>query len=245
MTVRIAEIDAASTTFPIVAPFDGDAARSEMRLPVIEFVLADGERHMQHTITTMAGNSPAGQGNGLFGSALTKDQEDIASGHRISGQPIVAIDWLQPEHALVEGTGPHHVLGMDRSFQDGASSFGIKSSGEPSVEPGRQYQLPTARRTTMLTYVVLATFTDQGVKNAKDSPKRAEAFKQMAKTFGVTVKDIFWTQGRYDVVTVVESPDELSATALNLSLGALGNIRTESLRAFSSADMMKIVAKML
>jgi uncharacterized protein with GYD domain len=97
----------------------------------------------------------------------------------------------------------------------------------------------------MMTYVVLATFTDQGVKNAKDSPKRAEAFRQMARTFGVTVKDIFWTQGRYDIVTVVEAPDELSATALNLSLGALGNIRTESLRAFSSEDMMKIVAKML
>jgi len=97
----------------------------------------------------------------------------------------------------------------------------------------------------MMTYVVLATFTDQGVKNAKDSPKRAEAFRQMARTFGVTVKDIFWKQGRYDIVTVVEAPDELSATALNLSLGALGNIRTESLRAFSSEDMMKIVAKML
>ena len=97
----------------------------------------------------------------------------------------------------------------------------------------------------MMIYVVLATFTDQGVKNAKDSPRRAEAFKQMAKTFGVTVKDIFWTQGRYDIVTVVEAPDELSATALNLSLSALGNIRTELLRAFSSEDMMKIVAKML
>jgi len=97
----------------------------------------------------------------------------------------------------------------------------------------------------MMTYVVLATFTDQGVKNAKESPKRAEAFRQMARTFGVTVKDIFWTQGRYDIVTVVEAPDELSATALNLSLGALGNIRTESLRAFTSEDMMKIVAKML
>jgi uncharacterized protein with GYD domain len=98
----------------------------------------------------------------------------------------------------------------------------------------------------MLTYVVLATFTDQGVKkNAKESPKRAEAFKQMAETFGVTVKDIFWTQGRYDIVIVIEAADELSATALNLSLSALGNIRTESLRAFSSADMMKIVAKML
>jgi uncharacterized protein with GYD domain len=99
--------------------------------------------------------------------------------------------------------------------------------------------------TTMVTYIVLATFTDQGVKNAKASPKRAEAFRQMAKTFGVTVKDIFWTQGRYDIVTVVEAPDELSATALNLSLSALGNIRTESLRAFSSAEMMQIVAKML
>jgi uncharacterized protein with GYD domain len=52
-------------------------------------------------------------------------------------------------------------------------------------------------RATMVTYVVVAKFTDQGAKAAKDSPKRAEAFKQMAKTFGVTVKDIFWTQGRY------------------------------------------------
>ena len=97
----------------------------------------------------------------------------------------------------------------------------------------------------MVTYVVLAKFTDQGVKNAKDSPKRAEAFKQMAKTFGATVKDIFWTQGRYDIVIIVDAPDEHSATALNLSLSPLGNIRTESLRAFSSEDMMKIVAKML
>ena len=97
----------------------------------------------------------------------------------------------------------------------------------------------------MATYVILATFTDQGIKTAKDSPKRAEAFRQMAKTFGVTVKDIFWTQGRYDIVAVTEAPDELTATALNLSLGALGNIRTESLRAFSAEDMMKIVAKMI
>jgi uncharacterized protein with GYD domain len=122
----------------------------------------------------------------------------------------------------------------------------MKSSSEPSVGSGRQYQVnQQPGRTVMMTYLVLATFTDQGVKNAKDSPKRAEAFKQMAKTFGVTVKDIFRTQGRYDIVTVVEAPDELSATALNLSLSALGNIRTESLRAFSSEDMMKIVAKML
>ena len=97
----------------------------------------------------------------------------------------------------------------------------------------------------MADYVILATFTDQGLKAAKDSPKRAEAFRQMAQTFGVTVKDIFWTQGRYDIVAVTEAPDEIAATALNLSLSALGNIRTESLRAFSAEEMGKIVAKMI
>lgn len=97
----------------------------------------------------------------------------------------------------------------------------------------------------MVTYVVLAKFTDQGIRTAKASPKRADAFKQLAKTFGVAVKDIFWTQGRYDVVTIVEAPDEASAMSLSLSLGALGNVRTESLRAFSAADMTTIVGKMV
>jgi uncharacterized protein with GYD domain len=98
---------------------------------------------------------------------------------------------------------------------------------------------------TMANYVILATFTDQGVRNAKESPKRAEAFRQMAKTFEVTVKEIFWTQGRYDIVAITEAPDEIAATALNLSLSALGNIRTESLRAFSAEEMTKIVGKMI
>jgi uncharacterized protein with GYD domain len=97
----------------------------------------------------------------------------------------------------------------------------------------------------MANYVILATFTDQGVRTAKESPKRAEAFRQMAKTFGVTVKEIFWTQGRYDIVAITEAPDEIAATALNLSLCALGNIRTESLRAFSAEEMTKIVGKMI
>src|SRR5262249_10584835 len=123
---------------------------------------------------------------------------------------------------------------LTKSMKGGSSSARLARAGDY-----------ISRKTTMATYVVLARFTDQGVKNAKDSPKRAEAFRQMAETFGVTVKEIFWTQGRYDIVIVIEAPDELSATALNLSLSALGNIRTESLRAFSSSDMMEIVAKML
>ena len=96
----------------------------------------------------------------------------------------------------------------------------------------------------MATYVVLGNFTDQGIRAAKDSPKRAEAFKKMAETFGITVKELFWTQGPY-VVTVLDAPDEFSTMTLSLSLGALGNVRTESLRAFSAADMTKVVGKML
>ena len=96
----------------------------------------------------------------------------------------------------------------------------------------------------MPTYVTLANFTDQGVRNAKDTLKRADAFKEMAKKHGVTVKDIYWTQGRYDIVTITEASDDISATALSLSIGALGNIRTETLRAFSASDMETIIGKM-
>jgi uncharacterized protein with GYD domain len=96
----------------------------------------------------------------------------------------------------------------------------------------------------MPTYVTLASFTEQGVRNAKDTLKRADAFKEMAKKHGVTVKDIYWTQGRYDIVTITEASDDISATALSLSIGALGNIRTETLRAFSASDMETIIGKM-
>jgi uncharacterized protein with GYD domain len=52
----------------------------------------------------------------------------------------------------------------------------------------------------MATYIMLASFTDQGIRKVKDSPKRADAFKNMAKKCGATVKDVFWTLGEYDVV---------------------------------------------
>jgi uncharacterized protein with GYD domain len=97
----------------------------------------------------------------------------------------------------------------------------------------------------MVTYIVLMNFTDQGIRHVKESPKRAEAFSQVAKTFGTTLKAFYWTQGQYDIITIVEAPDEVSAMALGLSLGALGNVRTETLRAFSAADMTEIVGRML
>ena len=96
----------------------------------------------------------------------------------------------------------------------------------------------------MATYVVLANYTDQGMKDAKNALKRAEGFKEMAAKFGVTVKDVYWTQGQYDIVVITEASDEISATALGLTVAAMGNVRSETLRAFSTSDMTKIIAKM-
>jgi uncharacterized protein with GYD domain len=96
----------------------------------------------------------------------------------------------------------------------------------------------------MPTYIVLGQFTDQGVRSVKETTKRAEGFKAMAKKAGATVKEIYWTLGQYDLVTVVEAADDISATALLLSLGSLGNIRTQCLRAFSADEMGRVLGKM-
>lgn len=97
----------------------------------------------------------------------------------------------------------------------------------------------------MATYIVLGQFTDQGVRNVKESTKRAEAFKEMAKRAGATVKEVYWTLGQYDIATIVEAPDDAAVTALLLSVGALGNVRTQSLRAFSADEMGRILGKMM
>ena len=97
----------------------------------------------------------------------------------------------------------------------------------------------------MATYIVLAHFTDQGIRNAKDTLKRMEAFKVMAQRFGVTVKEVYWTLGPYDSVVTLEVPDEEAVTALGLSVGALGNVRTQTLRAFSAEEMGRILGKMV
>ena len=96
----------------------------------------------------------------------------------------------------------------------------------------------------MATYVMLAHFTDQGVKSVKDTVTRAEAFKQSAKKHGATVKELFWTLGAYDIVTVIDAPDDATITALGLSAGSLGNVRTQTLRAFSETEMKAIIGKM-
>jgi uncharacterized protein with GYD domain len=95
----------------------------------------------------------------------------------------------------------------------------------------------------MATYIVLANFTDQGIRNIKDTTKRADAFKELAKSLGATVRDVYWTLGQYDVAAVVEAPDDAIVTALGLTMGKSGNVRTQTLRAFSRADMDAVLGK--
>ena len=95
----------------------------------------------------------------------------------------------------------------------------------------------------MAMYVVLANFTDQGVRSVKDTTKRAEAFKELAKSSGASVKDLYWTLGQYDIVATVDAPDDMAITALGLTLAKAGNVRTQTLRAFSQAEMGSILSK--
>lgn len=95
----------------------------------------------------------------------------------------------------------------------------------------------------MATYVVLGNFTDQGIRSVKDTTKRADAIKELAKSLGVTVKDVYWTLGQYDTVIIVDAPDEMVLTALGLAFGQAGNQRTQTLRAFSHAEMDAILSK--
>src|SRR5207248_1675648 len=97
----------------------------------------------------------------------------------------------------------------------------------------------------MPAYIVLTNFTEQGVRNVKETTKRAQAFRETAKKLGITVKELFWTLGQYDSMAVVEAPDEASVTALGLSIGAQGNIRTQTMRAFSGDEMTKILARVV
>jgi uncharacterized protein with GYD domain len=97
----------------------------------------------------------------------------------------------------------------------------------------------------MATFVVLAGFTDQGIRNVKETIGRAEAFKEMAKKSGITVKDMYWTLGKYDVIVICEAPDDEAASVLSLSVGSRGNVRSETLRAFSFDEMKTILGKMV
>ncbi len=95
----------------------------------------------------------------------------------------------------------------------------------------------------MPTYVVLYTFTDEGAKHAKDTVKRAQEARAENERRGFTVQGLYWTQGPYDLVAVVDAPDEQSMMAGLLNIAGAGNVRSQTMRAFTEAEMESIIAK--
>ncbi len=93
----------------------------------------------------------------------------------------------------------------------------------------------------MSTYILLANFTDQGIRNIKGSPARAEAARELAQSFDVKFKEFYATLGGYDLVAILEAGRDDAVTKFVLALGAAGNVRTTTLKAFTESEYKDIV----
>ena len=94
----------------------------------------------------------------------------------------------------------------------------------------------------MATYIVLLRYTEQGIQKIKESPARLDAAKKLFKSMGAELKQWFLVMGRYDAVVIAEGPDDETAAKLALTVGSLGAIQTETLRAFTEDEYRKIIA---
>src|SRR5689334_3434235 len=93
----------------------------------------------------------------------------------------------------------------------------------------------------MPTYVSLIRFTEQGARNIGDTQARAAAFRESAQSAGVTVRELYWTLGTYDGLLVLDAPDEQAVTAVMVGLDALGNVHTQTMRAFDEPEIGRIL----
>ena len=94
----------------------------------------------------------------------------------------------------------------------------------------------------MATYVALFNWTDEGIKNFRESPRRSEEFASLVKRVGGTVREELWTVGQYDVVCVIDFPDEETGVAALLQVSSAGHVRSTTLRAFRAEEMAGIIA---
>jgi uncharacterized protein with GYD domain len=93
----------------------------------------------------------------------------------------------------------------------------------------------------MATYLMLLNWTDQGIRNVKESPKRLDAAKKLARDLGGEIKTVYMTQGSFDFALVTEMPDDEKLASFVLKLGSLGNVRTTTLKAYSEDDYRRII----
>lgn len=92
-------------------------------------------------------------------------------------------------------------------------------------------------------YIILFRFTDQGIRNVKDTRRRVDAARSEAEKIGGKFK-VYWTFGEYDTIGILEAPNDEAAMQFNLKLGSLGNVRTNTLRAFTEEEIKKVVNRL-
>jgi uncharacterized protein with GYD domain len=92
-------------------------------------------------------------------------------------------------------------------------------------------------------YISLIQFTDQGIRNIKDTVKRGDAAMAEAQKLGMKITEEFWTMGAYDVVVIFDAPNDETMSAFMLKIGSLGNVKSQTLRAFRREEMENILAK--
>jgi uncharacterized protein with GYD domain len=95
----------------------------------------------------------------------------------------------------------------------------------------------------MATYVSLINWTEQGIRNFRDTTQRAEDFSRLVESAGGTVRELLWTVGGYNIVCVLEFPDEETSVAALLQVGSAGSIRTNTMRAFNAEEMAGIIRR--
>ena len=95
----------------------------------------------------------------------------------------------------------------------------------------------------MAMYISLVQFTDQGIRNVKDTVKRGEAAIAEAKKMGMKITEEFWTMGAYDGVVLFDAPDDETMAAFVCKVSSLGNVKTQTMRAFRKEEMEGILSK--
>ncbi len=96
----------------------------------------------------------------------------------------------------------------------------------------------------MPTYISLVNYTDQGIQNIKNAPKRIRDFRKLIASMGGKLKSVHLTMGSYDLVVISEAPDDETLTKATLTVAGQGNIRTTTMRAFDEAEMKRIVSSL-
>jgi uncharacterized protein with GYD domain len=95
----------------------------------------------------------------------------------------------------------------------------------------------------MPTYISLVNWTEQGMRGLQESPARADATAELAESMGGKLVQLYWTVGPYDIVAILEAPDDETAAAMQLTIGSRGAVRTTTLRAFGREEFERIIAK--